>query len=116
MPNEWDLKNATACEKAQSQLIDRERETLDGDARNVTLLMDAVRHFRDVCVGRNPSEYPELYNAGIADELVHYRVTAISESRCRDDIRDPGCLDSAAIAGYKAQVASKVAELIAPDN
>lgn len=112
LSNVWGLKNATDCEKAQAQLIDRERETLDGDARNVTLLMDAARHFRDLCVGHNPTKYPALYNAGVADELIRYRVTSISDNRCRDDIRDPGCLDTSAIAAYETRIESKVTELV----
>ena len=111
LPNEWSTKNALDCEKAQTQLINRERETLDGDARNIKLLMDAARQFRDVCVGHNPSQYPELYNAGIADELIRYRITSVSDGRCRDDIKDPGCLDSDAIGAYRARIESKVAEL-----
>lgn len=103
--------NVRDCEHAQFQVINKENETLDGDATNVIELLDAVRLLRDICVGINPGQYPELYNAGIADEIVNYRVRDVSEARCRDNLRDPGCLTSEDVDGYASLVDERVAAL-----
>lgn len=85
-------KQIRRCEQAQSDLLDRQREAMDGDPKNVIRLEAAVRAFRDYCLPATVLQNPELLVDSINPQIIDSRVRQVSEFRCDDDIDDPGCL------------------------
>jgi hypothetical protein len=98
------------CERAVSDLVDRERETIDGDPKNIVNLQRALIAFRDQCIVLSGEDFPELYLESINPQIVDYRVRQVSQFRCDQDIDDPGCLSNGEIDAWLQELNTMVTQ------
>jgi hypothetical protein len=96
------------CIQAQVDLVDRQRETIDGDPKNIVNLQDALIAYRDQCIVLFGDGFPELYLESINPQIVDYRVRQVSQFRCDQDIDDPGCLANREIDAWLQELNAKV--------